>query len=55
MGVELMTDRYKQNIHIKSKGQCKYKYAPQKKLIYFPAQQWLQNTLYGHLYWVAVD
>ena len=39
MGVELMTDRYKQNIHIKSKGQCNYKYAPQKKLIYFPAQQ----------------
>ena len=25
MGVKLMTDRYKENNHIKSKGQCKDK------------------------------
>ena len=43
------------NTHIKSKGQCKDKKVSQKEFIYIPVQQWLQNTLHRHLYWLAVD
>ena len=38
MAVKLMTDRYKKNNHIKSKGQCKDKQMSQKEFIYFPAR-----------------
>ena len=37
MGVKLMTERYKKNTDIKSKGQCKDKQVPPKEFIYFPA------------------
>ena len=39
MEVKVMTERYKKNTRIKSKGQCKDKLVSQKEFIYFPAQQ----------------
>ena len=45
MGVKLMTDRYKKNTHIKSKGPCQCKEMSQKELIYFRAEQCLLNCL----------
>ena len=55
MGEKLMTNRYKKNTHRNSKGQCKDQKVSQKEFIHFPVQQWLENTLHRHLYWLAVS
>ena len=54
-GSKINDREVQKSTHKKSKGQFKDKIVSQKKFIYFPAQQWLQNTLHRHSHWLAVD
>ena len=50
MGVKLMTERYKKNTHIKSKGQCKDKISVSKRIHIVSCATMIAKTLHRHLY-----